>query len=85
MDPRKVGFCEFIYQDDDMCDQLSDPKAGGNNDLGDSGSVYGAYAIPRCTTPTPTGVRIVYTVSVHNPVYWDAIGTFVRATVSRTV
>jgi hypothetical protein len=69
LDPTEGAYCSYMYEADAGCDQLSDPTMlnGPNGGLGDSGGVYGPYAIPRFTTKTAAGATLTFVTSVHNP------------------
>jgi hypothetical protein len=69
LNPRDGAYCSYIYKADAGCDGLSDPRTagGGNNGPGDTGGVYGAYAIPRYTVGTEAGAALTFVVSTHNP------------------
>jgi hypothetical protein len=56
------GYCSFIYAGNGSCAGLSDP--GRQSWVG---VVYGPYAIPRYSTPTPNGVQIYFVMSPWNP------------------
>jgi hypothetical protein len=60
----KSAYCKYIFEADAGCPQLEDRPVPPP---GRTGATYGPYAIPRYSTTTAGGARIMFTMSTGNP------------------